>query len=66
MEKIEFKLLEILKKDVNSREETLCLDEFISKNCAEIQFKDEIYIEIFKTLLVKKLKISEKYLKYNK
>ena len=58
------KLLEIIKKENNIKDETLCLDEFISKNCSEIQFDHEIYFEIFQTLLQKKLKIVEKYILY--
>ena len=62
METIEKKLLEIIKKQNNSKEETLILDDFISKNCSETQFENEIYYEIFKTLLQNKLKIVEKYI----
>ena len=43
METTEIKLLEIIKKENNFKEETLCLDEFISKNCSEILFENEIY-----------------------
>jgi hypothetical protein len=61
MESIENKLLEIIKKEGHSKQETLTLDEFISKNCSETKFEDDIYFEIFRTLLKFKLKISHKY-----
>jgi hypothetical protein len=60
METIEKKLLELIRKENSVKEETLILDEFISKNCSETQFENEIYYEIFKTLLNNKLKIVEK------
>lgn len=60
METIEKRLLEMLKSENQIKEETLILDEFISKNCSETQFENDIYYEIFKTLLNNKLKIVEK------
>jgi hypothetical protein len=60
METIEKKLLDVIRKEKSEKEETLILDEFISKNCSETQFENEIYYEIFKTLLNNKLKIVEK------
>lgn len=60
METIDKKLLDVIRKENSVKEETLLLDEFISKNCSETMFEHEIYYEIFNTLLNNKLKIVEK------